>query len=162
MPDLKQCMPRSATGRRRGLPGHTLVIMPVVLKEAAIEILDRPNPAVLGTVNPDGSPQTSVVWVGRDGADLVVSTADGRRKVRNIARDPRVSLCVYDQHDPEQYVEVRGLATVAEDPGRQLAVALAEQYEGPGAGQAFLRLPPEVVRVVIRITPARIAGSAAG
>lgn len=136
--------------------------MPVVLKEAAIEILDRPNPAVLGTVNPDGSPQTSVVWVGRDGADLVVSTADGRRKVRNIARDPRVSLCVYDQHDPEQYVEVRGLATVAEDPGRQLAVALAEQYEGPGAGQAFLRLPPEVVRVVIRITPARIAGSAAG
>jgi PPOX class probable F420-dependent enzyme len=155
-------MPRSTTGRRRGLPGHTLVIMPVVLKEAAIEILDRPNPAVLGTINPDGSPQTSVVWVGRDGADLVVSTADGRRKARNIARDPRVSLCVYDQDDPEQYVEVRGLATVAEDPGRQLAVALAEQYEGPGAGQEFLRLPPEVVRVVIRITPVRIAGSAAG
>jgi hypothetical protein len=60
------------------------------------------------------------------------------------------------------YVEVRGLAAITADPGRALAVALAEQYEGPGAGQAFLQLPPEMVRVVIRITPQRIAGSAAG
>ncbi len=110
--------------------------MPVVLSEAAIEILDRPNPAVLGTINPDGSPQTSVVWVGRDGADLLISTADGRRKVRNVNRDPRVSLCAYDQDDPEQYVEVRGLAAVTGDVGRQLAVALAEQYEGPGPARS--------------------------
>jgi PPOX class probable F420-dependent enzyme len=69
--------------------------MAVTLSGAALEILDRPNPAVLGTINSDGSPQTSVVWVGRDGTDLLISTADGRRKVRNVARDPRVSLCVY-------------------------------------------------------------------
>ncbi len=136
--------------------------MTVVLSAAAAKILDRPNPAVLGTVNPDGSPQTSVVWVGRDGNDLLVSTAAGRRKVLNVARDPRVSLCAYDQDDPEQYVEVRGRATVSEDAGRQLAVALAEQYEGPGAGQEYLRLPPGVVRVVIRITPLRVLGTAAG
>jgi PPOX class probable F420-dependent enzyme len=136
--------------------------MTVMLSAAAAEILDRPNPAVLGTVNPDGSPQTSVVWVGRDGSDLLVSTAAGRRKVLNVARDPRVSLCAYDQDDPEQYVEVRGRAAVSEDKGRQLAVTLAEQYEGPGAGQEFLRLPPEVVRVVIRITPLRVLGTAAG
>ncbi len=136
--------------------------MPVALNEAVRAILDRPNPAVLGTINPDGSPQTSVVWVGRDGGDLLISTADGRRKVRNIARDPRVSLCAYDQADPEQYVEVRGLAAVSEDAGRQLAVSLAEQYEGRGAGEVFRQLPPEVVRVVIRITPLRVAGSAAG
>ncbi len=155
---------RAAAGRvsTPQAAGHTLVIMPVALNAAVIDILDRPNPAVLGTINPDGSPQTSVVWVGRDGADLLISTADGRRKVRNVSRDPRVSLCVYDQADPEQYVEVRGLAAVTEDAGRQLAVALAEQYEGPGAGQAFLQLPREVVRVVIRITPVRLAGSAAG
>ncbi len=136
--------------------------MTVVLSAAAAKILDRPNPAVLGTVNPDGSPQTSVVWVGRDGNDLLVSTAAGRRKVLNVARDPRVSLCAYDQDDPEQYVEVRGRAAVSEDAGRQLAVALAEQYEGPGAGQEYLRLPPGVVRVVIRITPLRVLGTAAG
>jgi PPOX class probable F420-dependent enzyme len=136
--------------------------MPVSLNNAVRKLLDDPNPAVLATINPDGSPQTSVIWVGRDGDDLVISSAAGRRKDRNIRRDPRVSLSVYDQDDPEQYAEIRGTATVTEDAGRVLAVRLAEVYEGPGAGQAFLDLPPEVVRVVVRITPQHVAGRAAG
>jgi len=57
---------------------------------------------------------------------------------------------------------VRGLAEVSEDVGRKLAAALAEEYEGPGAGEEYLQLPPEVVRVVVRITPESVAGSAAG
>jgi PPOX class probable F420-dependent enzyme len=136
--------------------------MPFSLGGAVRRLLDEPNPAVLATINPDGSPQTSVVWVGRDGDDLVISTAAGRRKERNMRRDPRVSLSVYDQDDPGQYAEIRGLAAVTEDAGRKLAVRLAEEYEGPGAGQAFLDLPPEVVRVVVRITPQRVTGSAVG
>jgi hypothetical protein len=56
---------------------------------------------------------------------------------------------------------VRGVATITEDIGRELAVRLDEQYEGPGAGDEYLRLPPEVVRVVIRITPLRVTGYAA-
>ena len=135
--------------------------MPNILNEADRRILDAPNPAVLATINPDGSTQTSVVWVGRDGDDLLISSAAGRRKDNNLLRDPRISLCVYDMHDTEQYVEVRGVAAVAADPGRQLAVRLAEKYEGPGAGEAFLQLPPEVIRITIRITPRRVAGSAA-
>jgi PPOX class probable F420-dependent enzyme len=130
------------------------------LNDAVRTLLDEINPAVLGTVNPDGSPQTSVVWVARDGADLVISSAAGRRKVRNIERDPRVSLTVYDRADPQQYAEIRGVAAVSEDIGRELAVRLEEEYEGPGAGEQFLALPPEVVRVVIRITPQRVTGSA--
>lgn len=135
--------------------------MTATLSAAACKIIDAPNPAVLATVNPDGSPQTSVVWVRRDGNDLLVSSAAGRRKDRNLARDPRVSMTVYDQADPLQYVEVRGLASISEDAGRRLAVSLAEEYEGPGAGQEYLELPPEVIRIVIRITPQRIVGSAA-
>lgn len=107
----------------------------VVLNDAVRKLLDDPVPAVLGTVNPDGSPQTSVVWVGMDGNDLLVSTAAGRRKERNVRRDSRVSLTVYDTADPLRYVEVRGVATVAEDIGRELAVRLAEQYDGSGAGR---------------------------
>ena len=133
--------------------------MTVVLNDAVRKLLDDPVPAVLGTVNPDGSPQTSVVWVGRDGNDLLVSTAAGRRKERNVRRDSRVSLTVYDTADPLRYVEVRGVATVTEDIGRELAVRLAEQYEGPGAGREYLELPPDVVRVVIRITPVRVVGT---
>jgi PPOX class probable F420-dependent enzyme len=138
------------------------VIVADLLNDAVRKIIDGVNPAVLGTVNPDGGPQTSVVWVGRDGDDLLISTAAGRRKDRNLRRDPRASLSVIDKDDPLQYVEVRGTATVTEDIGRRLAVSLAEKYEGPGAGEEFLRLPPEVVRVVVRLTPQRVLGSATG
>ena len=134
--------------------------MTASLSDTARKIIDEPNPAVLATVNPDGSPQTSVVWVRRDGDDLLISSAAGRRKDKNLARDPRVSVTVYDQADPLQYVELRGLASISEDAGRQLAVSLAEEYEGPGAGQEYLELPPEVIRVVIRVTPQRVLGSA--
>ncbi|GAB2575223.1 PPOX class F420-dependent oxidoreductase [Streptomyces capparidis] len=135
--------------------------MAVSLNDAVRGLLDEPIPAVLATVNPDGSPQTSVVWVCRDGDDLLISTAAGRRKERNVHRDPRVSLTVYDPADPLRYAEIRGRATVAEDTGRRLAVRLAEEYEGEGAGREYLELPPEVVRVVLRVTPERVVGTAA-
>jgi PPOX class probable F420-dependent enzyme len=135
--------------------------MAVSLNEAVRKLLDEPNHAVLGTVNRDGSPQTSVVWVTRDGDDVLISSAAGRRKDRNMRRDPRVSLSVWDAADPETYAEIRGLAVVTEDAARELAVQLAEKYDGPGAGEEFLQLPPEVVRVVVRITPQHVAGNAA-
>jgi PPOX class probable F420-dependent enzyme len=133
----------------------------VTLSQSARNLLDGINPAVLATLNSDGSPQTSVVWVGRDGDDVLISSAAGRRKDRNIRRDPRVSLSVYDQDDPEQYAEIRGVAAVTEDVGRGFAVELGEKYNGPGGGQEFLERPPEEVRIVIRITAQHVAGSAA-
>ncbi|MFI9557878.1 PPOX class F420-dependent oxidoreductase [Nonomuraea endophytica] len=132
--------------------------MKTQLTDTARKILDAPNIGVLATLNPDGSPQTSVVWVGTDGDDVVISSESGRRKVRNLERDPRASLSVFDLADPDLYVEVRGLTTVSEDEGRRLAVELAEKYEGEGAGQAYLELPEETVRVVIRLTPQRVIG----
>ncbi|MER7585318.1 PPOX class F420-dependent oxidoreductase [Kitasatospora sp. NPDC097691] len=134
--------------------------MTATLNDAVRSLIDAPIPAVLATLNPDGGPQTSVVWIGRDGDDLLVSTAAGRRKERNLRRDPRAGLTVYDPADPLRYVEIRGLATVTEDTGRAVAAALAEQYEGPGAGQEYLDLPAEVVRVVVRITPTKVLGTA--
>ncbi|GGK13480.1 PPOX class F420-dependent enzyme [Streptomyces camponoticapitis] len=141
--------------------GLKLAGMTVTLSATARKLLDGRNLAVLSTVNPDGSPQSSVVWVGTDGDDLVISSQAGRRKVTNLSGEPRVSLSVFDQSDPQSYVEVRGTATVTEDTGRRTAVTLAEKYEGPGAGQEYLDLPPEAVRVTIRITPQRLTGSAA-
>jgi PPOX class probable F420-dependent enzyme len=130
------------------------------LNDVVRRLLEEPNHAVLATINADGSPQTSVIWVGTDGDDVIISTAAGRRKERNIQRDSRVSLSVWDQSDPELYAEIRGLAVVQADPGRETAVLLGEKYDGPGGGQKFLDLPPEVVRVVIRITPHRVVGNA--
>ena len=125
------------------------------------ELVDSGVPAVLATINPDGAPQTSVVWVGRDGDDLLVSTQRGRRKERNLRREPRASVSIYDPADPERYAEVRGTVTIVEDEGRRLAFTLAELYAGPGAGQEYLDLPPEEVRVVLRLRPTRVLGSLA-
>ena len=130
--------------------------MAVKLSSSARELINYANPGILSTINPDGSPQTSVVWVGEDGDDLVMSSAAGRLKVRNLERDPRASLTIVDLQDLQRYIEIRGTATVAEDSGRALAVELDERYEGPGAGQKFLDLPPEIVRVVIRLTPLKV------
>jgi PPOX class probable F420-dependent enzyme len=137
-------------------------LVAVTLNQAVRNLLDASNLAVLATLNSDGSPQTSVVWVGRDGDDVLISSAAGRRKDINIRRDPRVSLSLYDQADSEHYAEIRGRATVAQDAGRRLAVELGEKYNGPGGGEEFLQRPATEVRIVIRITPQHVAGSAAG
>ena len=75
--------------------------MGIALSPATLRLLDGRNYAVLATVNPDGSPQTSVMWIGRDGGDLLFSTVEGRVKHRNMLRDPRVSVTVIDSADPE-------------------------------------------------------------
>src|SRR6202050_4633803 len=94
--------------------------MGIELSEAALRLLDGRNYAVLATVNPDGSPQTSVMWVGRDGGDLLFSTVEGRVKHRNMLRDPRVSVSVIDSADQENYVELRGRVSMTPDARRQL------------------------------------------
>jgi PPOX class probable F420-dependent enzyme len=94
--------------------------MGIPLSDATLRLLDGKNYAVLATVNPGGSPQTSVVWVGRDGADLLFSTVEGRVKHRNMLRDSRVSVTVIDSADPENYVELRGRVSMTPDIGRRL------------------------------------------
>lgn len=135
--------------------------MTVEMNDTVRGLLDAPHPAVLTTLNPDGGPQSSVVWVTREGGDLLVSTERGRRKARNILRDGRVGLTVFDLANPFLYAEIRGTATVTEDAGRALAVRIAEEYLGPGGGKDFVAAPAEQVRVVVRITPTAVLGNAA-
>ncbi|MFI8262322.1 MULTISPECIES: PPOX class F420-dependent oxidoreductase [unclassified Streptomyces] len=135
--------------------------MTIVLNDTVRKLLDSPHPAVLTTLNPDGGPQSSVVWVARDGDELLISTEQGRRKQRNIARDARVGLTVFDTANPFVYVEIRGTAAVTEDTGREVAVLIAEQYLGPGGGKEYAEAPAENVRLVVRITPTKVLGNAA-
>ena len=90
--------------------------MAISLSEATLRLLDGRNYAVLATVNPDGSPQTSAMWIGRDGSDVLFSTVAGRVKHRNMLRDPRISVSILDSSDPENYVELRGRASMIPDP----------------------------------------------
>jgi PPOX class probable F420-dependent enzyme len=130
--------------------------MGIPLSDATLRLVDGKNYAVLATVNPDGSPQTSVVWIGRDGDELLFSTVEGRVKHRNMRRDPRVSVTVIDWSDPENYVELRGRVSMTPDIGRRLDTQLSWKYDGRDPGQDR----PGAVRVVVRLVVEKATGRA--
>jgi PPOX class probable F420-dependent enzyme len=93
-----------------------------------------------------------VVWVTREGDEVLISVLARRRKARNVARDPRVSVTVYDLANPYESVEIRGSAELVDDPERSLAVALARKYLGVDPEPE----PPEDPRLIVRVVPERV------
>jgi PPOX class probable F420-dependent enzyme len=131
--------------------------MGVTFNEATKALFDGKNFPVVATINADGSVQTSVVWAKRDGDTVLFATLRGRLKERNMQRDPRVSLSVFDLDDPLKYVEVRGRVEITEEGGRELINELSHKYDG----KDFRTEPPEAVRVVVRLVPEKVTGYAA-
>ncbi|GAA0969455.1 PPOX class F420-dependent oxidoreductase [Acrocarpospora macrocephala] len=124
------------------------------LSDEVRAFLDAPEFAVLATAEPDGRTQLSVMWVGRDGDDLVMATKRGRRKVRNLQRDPNATVLVYSRTRPTRYVEIRGTAKITDEDARALIDRLSRSYTGR---DHVLGDPDEERdRVVIRITPDRV------
>jgi PPOX class probable F420-dependent enzyme len=130
--------------------------MGISLSAETRRLLDGRHYAVLATINSDGSPQTSAMWVGRDGDDLLMSTVEGRLKHRNMVRDPRVSVTVIDSADAENYVELRGLVTMTPDIGRRVDTKLSWKYDSKDPDED----KPGAIRVVVRIAVTRITGRA--
>jgi PPOX class probable F420-dependent enzyme len=128
--------------------------MGIALGEGTLRLIDGRNYAVLATVNPDGTPQTSVVWVGRDGDDVLFSTVEGRVKHRNMVRDPRVSVTVIDWSDPEIYVELRGRVSMTPDVGRRFDTQLSWKYDGKDPVQDR----PGAIRVIVRMVVEKTTG----
>src|SRR4051794_23448765 len=123
--------------------------MAITLNHAAREVLDGPHIAAIATSNADGRPQSSVVFVKRDGDTVVFSTIKGRLKTRNMARDPRVSLLVVG-NEKGRYVEIRGTVEITEDPEKRLLHEMYDRYMGgtppppePDAERLIVRIPRE-------------------
>jgi PPOX class probable F420-dependent enzyme len=131
--------------------------MAIRLSAATLRLLDGRNYAVLATINPDGSPQTSAMWVGRDGDDVLFSTLERRVKHRNMVRDPRVSITVIDSANPDNYVELRGRVSMMRDVGRRFDTQLSWKYDGRDPDDD----PPGAVRVVVRMVVEKATGYAA-
>src|SRR5699024_229104 len=91
---------------------------------------NEPEYAVLATVEPDGQPHLSVVWMAREHNDVLISTVRGRRKEQNLRRNPRATMLVYPADNPQEYVEVRGEVTLEDDPTGSLIQALSQKYTG--------------------------------
>lgn len=125
--------------------------MPVPLDAATRALFDGRNFPVVATVREDGSPQSSVVWIQRDGDTLLFVAPSGRGKAANLARDPRVSVSIHDAENPYQSAELRGSVELTDlDPGK-ISDQLALKYLGETHEQ-----DDGVPRVVVRVVPDRV------
>jgi PPOX class probable F420-dependent enzyme len=126
---------------------------------SAIEVINSGRLAHLVTINEDGSPQVTIVWVEwRDGEILVGKLAEDY-KTRNIRRDPRVALSIEaegNQYGMQNYLVVEGIASVTEGGAAELLHDLAQRYVGPGTKFPPMDNPP--AGFVIRITPTKVRG----
>jgi PPOX class probable F420-dependent enzyme len=122
------------------------------LNDAVRRLLDGPNFATVATLGPDGQPHASVVWIDRDGETLVFSVTADKQKARNLARDPRISLTVFDLENPYHSTEIRGTVELVEDLGRLLPERLSQKY----LGQSPPPDPAGTVRLIARVTPTKV------
>ena len=119
------------------------------------DILDKPSFAHLSTLMRDGSPQASAVWVDTDGPLIVVNSAEGRLKDRNIRRDPRVAISVVDPENPYRSLMIRGRVAKISNEGADAHIdKMAKKYMG--VDEYPFRTPDEV-RVMYYIEPERVA-----
>jgi PPOX class probable F420-dependent enzyme len=133
----------------------------VHLPDSARHLLESDALAHLVTINPDGSPQVSCVWVGLDGDEIVSGhLRSDQRKLRNVARDPRVALSVEGTtvHPPglKEYLVVHGTARIVEGGAAELLQRLARVYLGPDVRFPPMDDPPP--GHVLRISVDRLGG----
>ena len=122
------------------------------LDDFARTLIDDRNFATVATLGRDGGPQTSVVWIDRDGDAVVFTVTDDKQKARNLARDSRISLTVFDRENPYRSVEVRGTAELIQDPQRELSHRLSHKYLGEDPPPD----PPGSNRLIVRVRPERV------
>jgi PPOX class probable F420-dependent enzyme len=131
------------------------------IPDPARPLLESNALAHLVTINPDGSPQLSCVWVGVDGDELVVASLTQRQKLRNVRRDPRVVVSLEadgtDALGLKHHLVIHGRGRVEEGGAAELLQLLAFTYIGPGVRFPPMDDPPP--GYVLRIVPERFAGN---
>jgi PPOX class probable F420-dependent enzyme len=107
--------------------------------------------ASLGTLMPDGRPQVTPVWVDVEGDLVVINSAKGRQKDRNLRRDPRVSLAIIDPENPYRYLELRGrVVEITEQGAAEHIDKMAKKYLGV---DKYPYRNADEVRVMYKIQP---------
>jgi PPOX class probable F420-dependent enzyme len=132
----------------------------VEIPPEAREVLESDRLAHLVTLNPDGSPQVTCVWVGLEGDEIVSGHLGTWQKVRNIERDPRVALSIeakgVNELGLQEYLVVHGIARIQEGGAPELLQRLARTYIGPDV--VFPPMPDPPPGFVTRITVERLGG----
>ena len=126
------------------------------LPESACELLRRKVYAHVATANRNGTPQVAMVWVDEDDGDLVFNTPLGSLKARNLERDPHVVVSVQHDRKPQQYLLVRGTATLTTDGADAHIDGLAKKFMDI---DSYPYHSPERQRVTVRVAASRVGGA---
>ncbi len=131
--------------------------MGIELPDRLKAVIDGENYAHLTTLDPDGSPQASAMWIMRDGDQIVFNTAEGRRKWRNMRQDPRVAVSLSPVGEPYRNWSIQGrVEEMRTSDGVEVIDQLAQKYLGK---DKYPWLTPEMVRVTVIVDVDRIAGN---
>ncbi len=130
----------------------------MTLTENQAALLREKHFAELVTLMPDGSPQITPVWVDTDGTNVLINTAAGRLKTRNIERDPRVAVAVLDPASPyERVLNIRGrVISVSPEGADDHIDSLAKKYMGV---DSYPGRDPAEQRVILTIEVDHASGS---
>jgi PPOX class probable F420-dependent enzyme len=127
--------------------------MPVEIPEKYRDLFEKKAFASLGTLMPDGKPQVTPVWCDFDGTHVLVNSAKGRVKDRNMRRDPRVSLALIDPDNPYRYLQLQGRVVQITEEGADAQIdRMAKKYLGK---DKYPFTQPGEVRVLYKIEPER-------
>jgi len=130
------------------------------MREAVKKLFQEANIGHLATVMPDGSPQVTPMWVDFDGEHILVNTAEGRQKPRNIRRDPRVAISITREGSPYAYAQVRGrVVEVTREGAEEHIDRLAKKYLGR---DRYPWRQPGELRIILKIAPEHVSSMGAG
>jgi PPOX class probable F420-dependent enzyme len=108
--------------------------MSALIKPEFVQLLESKAVAFVSTIGPKGEPQTTPLWFLWEDDVLRFSLVEGRQKLRNLRRDPRISVVVVDPSDPTWYLELRGqVDDLVADPDLTLERKIAMKYRGDHA-----------------------------
>ena len=125
--------------------------MPNVIPEGFQDLFEKKSFAHLATLNPDGSPQNTPVWLEFDGSHILINSSKGRKKDRNMRREARVALSIQDPDNAYRYLEIRGrVVDITEEGGIDHINKLAKKYLGE---DKYPWLQPGEERVTYKIAP---------
>lgn len=147
-----------------GIPGGAAALAPEVTDTTTLSdelksyIDDEKAYASVATLGPNGHPHLVVVWIKREGEELVFSTTVERQQAKNLARDPRITVLVNPPDRPFLYAEIRGTATLVPDPDRLLPDELSRKYTGLPYAEFNPASVNDAERVTVRVIPRKVAG----
>ena len=128
---------------------------PVAIPDSVRKVLEGKNFVYLATTFPNGSPQVTPLWVDTDGEHVILNTAVGRVKHRNIQKNPRIALAIADWSNPYNFIQIRG--RVVEQVTGKAAEEHIDKLNMKYHGKPSYSKRPGEQRVILKIVPERVS-----